>query len=92
MKKRLKKIPKLKTENEVREFWDTHDSTDYIDWSKAKAGVFPNLKLTSRPISIRFSTSMINRLKQRANRINVPYQSLIKQYLADALDRQVVRR
>ncbi len=92
MKKRLKKIPKLKTEDEVRKFWDTHDSADYIDWSKAKIGVFPNLKLTTKPISIRLTTSMINELKISANRINVPYQALIKQYIADGLERQASKK
>ncbi len=87
MKKKLKKIPKFKTEDEERKFWDTHSSMDYIDWSKAKQGIFPNLKLTTQPISIRLTTSMIGQLKQRAYSINVPYQSLIKQYIADALEK-----
>ncbi len=87
MKKKLKKIPKFKTEDEEREFWDTHSSMDYIDWSKAKQGIFPNLKLTTQPISIRLTTSMIGQLKQRAHSINVPYQSLIKQYIANALEK-----
>ncbi len=82
MKKHLKKMPKLKTDDEVREFWDTHDSTDYIDWSKAKIGVFPNLKLTSRPISIRLPENVITKIKIKANRLDVPYQSLMKQYIA----------
>lgn len=83
MKKKLKKLPKFKNEDEEREFWDTHSSVDYFDWSKAKIGRFPNLKPTSRPISIRLPVSMIDQLKINANKINVPYQSLLKQYLAE---------
>ena len=82
MKKRLKKIPNFKTEDEEREFWDKHDSTDYIDWSKAKVGIFPNLKLTTRPISLRLPVNLINKVKIKANRLDVPYQSLMKQYIA----------
>jgi predicted DNA binding CopG/RHH family protein len=83
MKKPLKKMPKLITEDEVREFWDTHDSTDYIDWSKAKIGRFPNLKLTNRPISIRLPVGLIDRVKIQANKMDVPYQGLMKQYIAE---------
>ncbi len=82
MKKKLKKIPKFKNEEEEREFWNTHDSTDYIDWSKAKMVIFPNLKPTSRAISIRLPEYVINYVKIKANSLNVPYQSLMKQYIA----------
>lgn len=82
MKKNLKKIPKFKTEDAERAFWDTHDSTDYVDWSKASIGVFPNLKRTSRPISIRIPESIITQAKLKANKLNIPYQSLMKQYIA----------
>lgn len=92
MKKRLKKMPILKTEDEVRKFWDTHDSTDYIDWAKASQGVFPNLQMTSKPISIRMTTSMINQLKLKANRIKVPYQALIKQYVEIGLREGTVNK
>ena len=92
MKKKLKRIPKFSNEDEERKFWDTHSSVDYIDWSKAGQGVFPNLKMTSRPISIRLTTSMISSLKQRANRIDVPYQSLIKQYVADGLEKRTLKK
>ena len=86
MKKKFKTIPDFKTEDEERDFWSTHDSTDYVDWSKAiKNPVFPNLKPTSRPISIRLPEHMINRLKQRANEIDVPYQALIKQFIDKGL-------
>jgi len=89
MPKKLKKIPKFKTEDEERKFWDTHSSVDYIDWSKAKMMVFPNLKPTpSRPISMRLPAHMIDSLKMQANKINIPYQSLMKQYLDKAIRQQ----
>ena len=85
MKKKLKKLPKFKNEDEERKFWDTHSSVDYFDWSKAKIGKFPNLKLTTRPISIRLPAGLIDDVKIKANKINVPYQSLMKQYIAKGL-------
>ena len=80
-KKKLKKIPKFKNEDEEREFWYTHDSTDYVDWSKAKYGIFFDVKPTTKTISIRFPETTLAKLKQKANRIDVPYQALIKQYV-----------
>lgn len=82
MKKKLKKIPKFKTEDEEREFWATHSSVDYIDWSKGKLVVFPNLKPSSRSISLRLPEYIIDNAKVKANRLNIPYQSLMKQYIA----------
>ena len=86
MSKNFKKIPHFKSEAEEREFWQTHDSTEYIDWSKAKRGVrFPNLKLTSKPITLRLPVGMIDRLKVRAHQMDIPYQSLIKQMIFNSL-------
>lgn len=85
MKKQFKKIPKFKNEDEERKFWDTHSSVDYIDWSKASQGVFPNLKMTSQAISLRLPKSIITQVKLRAHKIAVPYQSLMKQYIAEGL-------
>ncbi len=82
MNKRLKKLPKFKTEDEEREFWDTHSSMDYFDWSKAQNVIFPNLKPTSTSISIRIPNYVLARLKERANSLNIPYQTLMKQYIA----------
>ena len=83
MAKRLKKIPKFKFEDKEREFWDTHSSVDYVDWSKAKRAVFPNLKPTSsRPISIRIPDHLVDTVKMKANKLNIPYQTLMKQYIA----------
>jgi len=85
MTKKLKKIPNFKDEDEEAKFWNNHDSTDYIDWSKAKHIRFPNLKPSSTPISIRLPTYMISELKVKANRLDIPYQTLIKQAIAKEL-------
>lgn len=80
--KKLKKIPKFKNEDEEDEFWSTHDSTEYIDWSKAIVNPsFPNLKLSTRTITIRVPQSLLDNLKMIANKKDVPYQSLVKIYL-----------
>lgn len=89
MKKKLKEIPKFKTEDEEREFWATHDTTDYFDWDNAAQAVFPNLKPTTRTISLRLPASMLDRLKVAANKRDVPYQSLIKMFLKDRLDAEM---
>ena len=81
MPKKLKKLPKFKSEKEEREFWATHDSTEYVDWEKAENWQFPNLKLTSKPITIRLPEILIDRLKIKAHKMDIPYQSLIKQLL-----------
>lgn len=82
MPNKLKKIPKFKSEGEEAEFWNTHDSTEYIDWTKAKPAIFPNLKPTSRSISIRIPEYIINQVKVEANKLDIPYQALMKQYIA----------
>ena len=84
MKKPLK-LPKFKTEDAERNFWAKIDLADYFESKDFQAVSFPNLKPTSRPISLRLSEPMILRLKERANERQVPYQSLIKQYIADGL-------
>lgn len=78
---RLKKIPKFKSEKEERKFWQKADSTEYVDYSKMENWQFPNLKLTSKPITIRLPQSLIDRLKIKAHKMDIPYQSLIKQLL-----------
>lgn len=87
--KKIKKIPELKTEDEQREFWNEHDSSDYIDWSKADNVVFTNLKPTTQAISIRLPISLLGNLKSIANGMDLPYQSLIKQMLNDAVKKQL---
>jgi len=83
--KRTKTIPIFKNEEEERLFWETHDSTDYVDLSKAKSVRFPNLKKTTKSISIRLPVDMIDALKVKANSMDVPYQSLIKMILSEGL-------
>jgi predicted DNA binding CopG/RHH family protein len=80
-----KPIPKFRTEDEERQFWDTHDSTEYVDWSKARRMKLPDLKPSLRTISVRLPVSMIHDLKVLANRRDVPYQSLLKVFLAERL-------
>lgn len=79
--KKLKPIPKFKNEDDERDFWATHDTSDYFDWSKAKHVIFPNLQLTKKPISLRVTTSLLARVKMIANRKDIPYQTLMKQYI-----------
>jgi predicted DNA binding CopG/RHH family protein len=81
--KKLKKIPKFKSESEEIEFWATHDSTEYVDYSKAKRIVFRNLKPSTKTISIRLPESLIEHLKVLANKRDVPYQSLLKMFLSE---------
>ena len=85
MKKQLKTIPYFRTEKKEREFWQTHDSTEYVDYTTARRVRFPNLKLTSKPITIRLPESLIERLKIKAHKMDIPYQSLIKQMIYNAL-------
>jgi len=83
MKRALKPIPKFKTEAEERTFWETHDSTEYMDWSQAQRVRFPNLKPSTQAISLRLPVSLLEQIKVEANRRDVPYQSLIKVWLAE---------
>lgn len=80
--KKLKKIPKFKNEDEEAEFWATHDTTDYFDIKKAVINPsFPNLKMSTKTITIRVSQSLLDSLKMIANKKDVPYQSLVKIFL-----------
>ena len=81
-KKKLKLIPKFNSEKKEREFWWTHDSTQYVDWSDRENWIFPSLKLTSRPITIRVPLALLDQIKIKASSLDIPYQSLIKQTLA----------
>ena len=82
-KPKLKPIPKFASEATEREFWATADTTEYFDWSKARRAVFPNLKPTTTPISVRLPETLLLELKRLANERDVPYQSLLKVYLAE---------
>lgn len=79
--KKLLKIPKFKNEDNEREFWWKLDLSGYFAPSDFERVSFPNLKPTSRPISIRLPEYLINRLKEKANTLDIPYQSLIKLYI-----------
>ncbi|HTF72835.1 MAG TPA: BrnA antitoxin family protein [Bradyrhizobium sp.] len=81
--KKLKPVPILKTEAKERKFWETHDSTDYIDWSKAERVRLLNLKPSTTAISIRLPLALLEQIKIAANKRDVPYQSLIKMWLAE---------
>ncbi len=80
-----KSVPKFRTGDAEREFWASHDSTDYLDWRKARRETLPNLKPSSQTISIRLPKPMLDRLKLLANKRDVPYQSLLKMFVADRL-------
>ena len=87
----MKKIPTFKTEDEERKFWATHDSTEYVDWSKAKRAVFPNLKPSTKTISLRLPQTMLEELKLLANKRDVPYQSLLKVFLSERIESELER-
>lgn len=89
--KNLKPIPIFKSEDEEREFWHTHDSVDYIDWSKAEQVSFPNLKPSTETISLRLPEHLLNQIKILANTRDVPYQSLMKIYLAEKVQEEQIR-
>ena len=91
MAKKAKEIPKHQSEYQEREFWSEADSTDYIDWSKARHLVLPNLKPSLRTISLRLPEHMLAELKVLANKRDVPYQSLLKLFLAERLEEELQR-
>ncbi len=86
MSTKFKPVPAFATEAEERQFWESHDSTDYVDWSKAQRVRLPNLKPTSAAISLRLPVPLLERIKIAANKRDVPYQSLIKTWLAEKLE------
>jgi predicted DNA binding CopG/RHH family protein len=88
----MKKIPDFKTEAEEFEFWSKADSTEYVDWSRAKRMKLVNLKPSLRTISVRLPVAMVEDLKIMANQRDVPYQSLLKVFLAERLEREKLRR
>jgi predicted DNA binding CopG/RHH family protein len=94
-----KSIPNFRSEAEEQDFWQKHDSTDYIDWSKGKIGVFPELKPSTKTISLRLPESLLAAIKTLANKKDVPYQSLMKVFLSEKLqdelnssDNKTIRR
>lgn len=89
MRKKLKPIPSFKTEDEERDFWATADSSEYFDWSKAEEVIFPNLKPSTETISLRLPEYLLARIKQIANSKDVPYQSLMKIFLAEKVKEEL---
>ena len=87
-----KQSPTFKSEDEERAFWATHDSTEFVDWSKAKRAVFPNLKPSTKSISLRLPESILVGLKMLANKRDVPYQSLLKVFLAEKVEEELRHR
>lgn len=85
MNKQLKEIPAFANEAEERTLWETHDSTDYLDWTTAQSVVLPNLKPTTKTISLRLPQHLLDSIKVAANARDVPYQSLIKVWLQEKL-------
>ena len=88
-KKKLKVLPALSSEDQERDFWAREDSTDYFDWTKARRVVLPNLKPSLRTISLRLPVTLIARLKQLANERDIPYQSLLKSFLAERVRKEM---
>jgi predicted DNA binding CopG/RHH family protein len=89
--KKPKSIPKFRSEDQEREFWATHDMTEYFDFSRAVRVSFPNLEPSTHTISLRLPEGLLADLKVLANRLDVPYQSLMKVYLAERVARELAR-
>jgi predicted DNA binding CopG/RHH family protein len=85
----MKKLPKFASEAKEKRFWESADSTEHVDWKKARRVVFPNLKPSLRTISVRLPESMIEELKLLANKRDVPYQSLLKIYLSERIEQEL---
>ena len=81
-----KPVPTLEDESAERAFWENHDAADYADWSRAERVRFPNLKPSSKAISLRLPVDLLERIKTAANKRHVPYQALIKIWLAERVD------
>jgi len=89
--RKLKPIPAFASEDEEREFWATHDTVDYIDWERGQWATFPNLKPSTETISLRLPAALLSDLKILANRRDVPYQSLLKVFLAERIAQEHAR-
>lgn len=86
---RKKKAPISRSEEKERAFWATADSSEYVDWSRARRVILPNLKPSLKTISLRLPELMLAELKLLANKRDIPYQSLIKIFLAERLEREL---
>ena len=87
-RKKAEKLPRFKSEDQEREFWAAHDVVDYFDWDRAVAGSFPALKPSTTTISVRLPEAMLEELKALANERDIPYQSLLKVFLAERIARE----
>lgn len=92
MKKKFKTIPKFKNEDEERDFWATADSSEYFDFSKGEEVSFPNLKPTTESISLRLPWGLLDDIKKIANSMDVPYQSLMKVFLAERVKQELKKK
>ena len=88
----IKPIPNFESEDEERDFWANHDSTEFVDWTSARRLTLSNLKPSTKTISIRLPESLLDELKLLANRRDVPYQSLLKVFLAERVDKELHSR
>ena len=87
-----KSIPKFKSAKEEQDFWSSHDSSEYLDWKGAERVLFPNLKPSTKSISLRLPESLLDALRQMANERDVPYQSLIKMILQERIEQDLKSR
>lgn len=87
-KKALKKVPEFKSEAEAAAFWQSHDTTDYLDWNQAQRVIFPNLKPSTTTISLRLPQGLLDDLRVLANERDVPYQSLLKIFLSERIAKE----
>ncbi|MCF6212354.1 MAG: BrnA antitoxin family protein [Gammaproteobacteria bacterium] len=87
-----KTIPNFATEDEERKFWSESESTEYIDWIQSKNTILPNIKPSTKKISLRLPEIMIDELKLLANKRDIPYQSLLKIFLAEKIDQELHSR
>jgi predicted DNA binding CopG/RHH family protein len=85
----MKKIPSFQSEEEEQGFWAEHDSTEFVDWTQARRTVLPDLRPSTKTISLRLPEHMIEELKLLANKRDVPYQSLLKMYLAERIEEEL---
>jgi predicted DNA binding CopG/RHH family protein len=92
MRKKKSPLPQFKNEEEERAFWRDHDSSEYLDWKSAERVLFPNLKPSTKSISLRLPESLLDALRQMANERDVPYQSLIKMILQDRIETDLKSR
>jgi predicted DNA binding CopG/RHH family protein len=88
-RKRLKSIPKFESEDDELEFWATHDSAEHVDWSRARPTAFSRLKPATQTISLRLPETLLENLRMLANKRDLPYQSLLKIFLAERIEQEL---